>query len=285
MTMTVETLPEIPAMGPLLVRAAATARGRHGDDVPERTLRVEDVTVDRARLAAYQRITGHDVADTLPQTYPWVLASPLQTALMVRPDFPLALPGLVHLENRVTTHRPLDAADPLTLEASAGPLRAHRRGRTVGVRLTAHVAGELVWESDSVYLGRGRGDEDAVRTGGPPDAPEGPARAVWRLPEDLGRRYAAVSGDVNPIHLHPLTARALGFRRHIAHGMWTYARVLSALGRGSLGPSTSRVWFTRPVELPSTVELVARTGSDGSVAAVRPVLDRSRTSAIVVLEG
>ena len=66
--------------------------------MPERTLVVEGVRVDRARLAAYQRLTGYAVGDTLPQPYPWVLAFPVQTALMARRDFPVPLPGMVHLE-------------------------------------------------------------------------------------------------------------------------------------------------------------------------------------------
>ena len=269
--MALETLAALPATGPLLARAALTARGRRGDTVPERTLRVEGVPVDRDRLTAYQRLTGHAVGDTLPQPYPWVLALPLQTALMTRSDFPLALPGMVHLENRVRTHRALDAGDLLTLSVTAGGIRPHRRGRTLDVRLEAHVGGDLAWECDSVYLSRGRGaDEDAPRGDAPPRLPDGPAVARWRLPDDLGRSYAAVSGDVNPIHLHPLSARAMGFERHIAHGMWTCARTLAALGRGSLGPSTSRVWFTSPVFMPSSVEHV-REGSGepgGSVLAV-----------------
>ena len=52
---------------------------------------------------------------------------------------------------------------------------------------------------------------------------------TWRLPGDLGRRYAAVSGDHNPIHLYPLTAKAFGFPRQIAHGMWSKARCVAAL--------------------------------------------------------
>ncbi len=267
--MAVETLATMPSTAPLLVRAALTARARHGDAVPERTLRVEDVRVDRARLAAYQRLTGYDVSDTLPQPYPWVLAFPLQTALMTRPDFPLALPGLVHLENRATTHRRLDAAEPLALEVRAGALHPHRRGRTLDVRLEARVRGELVWECDSVYLSRGRGEESAPQGEAPPSLPGGPAVARWRLPEDLGRRYAALSGDLNPIHLHPLTARALGMRRHIAHGMWSSARTLAALGRGSLGPSTHHVWFTNPVPLPSRVELVLERGEGRLIAGMR----------------
>lgn len=283
--MAVETLPSLPATGPLLARAALTARGRRGDVVPERTLRVEQVRVDRERLTAYQRLTAHAVDDTLPQPYPWVLAFPLQTALMTRPDFPLALPGMVHLENRVTTHRRLDAGDALTLSVTAGAIRPHRRGRTLDVRLEAHVGDDLAWECDSVYLSRGHGaDEHAPRGETPPPLPDGPAVARWRLPEDLGRSYAAVSGDVNPIHLHPWSAKAMGFPRHIAHGMWTCARTLAALGRGSLGPSTSRMWFTAPVFLPSTVELVRGGGGGDVVAGLRSARRPEKGHLVLTLE-
>lgn len=280
----VETLSGLPSTVPLLARAALTARGRRGDTVPDRTLRVEGVRVDRARLTAYQRLTGYAVDDSLPQPYPWVLAFPVQNALMVRRDFPLPLPGMVHLENRVTTHRRLDAADPLTLSVTAGAIRPHRRGRTLDVRLEAHVGDDLVWECDSVYLSRGRGTEDAPRGDAPPPLPPGPAVGRWRLPEDLGRSYAGVSGDVNPIHLHPLSARAMGFPRHIAHGMWTYARTLAALGRGSLGPSSSRVWFTAPVFLPSTVELVVQRQGSHAVAGLRSAKDPDKANLVLTLD-
>ena len=267
--MAVETLSGIPSTAPLLVRAALTAALPRGSTVPDRTLVVEDVRVDRTRLAAYQRLTGHAVDDTLPQPYPWVLAFPVQTALMARRDFPVPLPGLVHLSNRVTTHSRLDAADALTLSVTAGALRPHRRGRTLDVRLEARVDDELVWECDSTYLSRGQGTDDAPRGDAPPALPGGPPVARWRLPDDLGRTYAGVSGDVNPIHLHPWSARAMGFQRQIAHGMWTCARTLAALGRTSLGPSRSQVWFTAPVFLPSTVELVVDREGDRVTAGLR----------------
>jgi hypothetical protein len=278
-----ETLDGLPSTGSLLLRAALTARGGGGDTVPDRTLRVEDLRVDRHRLAAYQRLTGFDVSDTLPQPYPWVLAFPVQTALMARSDFPLALPGLVHVENRVTTHRRMDASEPLTLDVTARDLRPHRRGRTLDVRLEARVGDELVWECDSVYLSPGRGDEDAPRGDSPPDLPAGPPVARWRLDDGLGRRYAGVSGDVNPIHLHPLSARALGMKRHIIHGMWSYARTLSAVGRGSLGPSTSRVWFTGKVYLPSTVELVLDRAADGVTAGLRSGRDPEKRLLVLTI--
>lgn len=59
-----------------------------------------------------------------------------------------------------------------------------------------------------------------------------------QIPSDMGRLYAAISGDRNPIHLHPLAAKAFGFRTTIVHGMWTLARCLAEV-EGELPGLTS----------------------------------------------
>jgi acyl dehydratase len=69
----------------------------------------------------------------------------------------------------------------------------------------------------------------------------------------VGRRYAAVSGDVNPIHLNPVAARLFGFRRSIAHGMWLKARCLAAFEGRLPDALTASVQFKSPLLLPSTV--------------------------------
>ncbi len=97
----------------------------------------------------------------------------------------------------------------------------------------------------------------------PAGSPTGPDTATlhtagwWRLPADLGRRYAAVSGDVNPIHLSAVAARALGFPRTIAHGMCTHARVLASLQARLPDAYEVSVDFLKPVLLPSTVRFAA----------------------------
>ncbi|MFR0358955.1 MaoC family dehydratase [Streptomyces sediminimaris] len=94
----------------------------------------------------------------------------------------------------------------------------------------------------------------------PPVAVPGPLPAVaeWHLGGDVGRRYGAASGDRNPIHLYPLTARLFGFPRAVAHGMWTAARCLAAHG----APERVRVRaeFRAPVLLPGTVTYAADGG-------------------------
>lgn len=252
----IEVLPAPPSMPRLYATAAVTARSRSGKGpLPERALRLTDVRVDRDRLLRYQHLCGFPAGDVLPHTWPQVLAFPLQTELMARRDFPLALPGLVHVENSITVHRALTADDVLELSVRAEHLRKHPKGLLVDLVTEVAVAGKPAWAGRSTYLRKG-GSHDVARPAPAPEAPAGEPAAVWHLPGDTGRRYAAVSGDVNPIHLHRLTARAMGFPRAIAHGMYSTARVLAALGPATSGPSTSHVWFRKPVLLPSTVELV-----------------------------
>jgi acyl dehydratase len=268
-------LHESPSLAPLFVKAALTARGR-GGDLPSSVVRREGVTVDRDHLLGYQRVCGFGGSDDLPHTYPHVLGFPLQVALMADRAFPLPLPGLVHLENTITVHRRLTADDRLDVAVTAKDLRPHAKGRLVDLVTEVDVDGERVWEGRSTYLRRGRGSDEAETTPSAPDLPDRPPAAVIRVPEGQGRAYAAVSGDVNPIHLHALTARAMGFPRAIAHGMWTSARTLAALGPATAGPGRSHVWFAKPVLLPSTVELVVDDRSEPAVAGLRSAKDRAK---------
>jgi acyl dehydratase len=93
--------------------------------------------------------------------------------------------------------------------------------------------------------------EPAGAVGGP--APEGErsvvAREHWTVAPDTGRRYGAASGDRNPIHMHALGARAFGFARPIAHGMWSKARCLAALAPELPEAFTVNVRFRKPLSL------------------------------------
>ncbi len=266
----VEVLDASPSLPRLYATAALTARGRTGrGPLPARALRLTSLGVDRERLLRYQHLCGFAAGDLLPHTYPSLLGLPLQIELMARRDFPLALPGLVHVENVVTVHRPLTAADTLDVTVRAEDLREHPKGLLVDLVTEVDVAGERAWTARSTYIQRGTPHDDAPRPAPSPELPDADPAAVWRLPDDLGRRYAAVSGDVNPIHLHALTARAMGFPRAIAHGMYTSARALAVLGPATSGPSTSHSWFRKPVLLPSTVELVVERHGHEALAGLR----------------
>ncbi len=256
-----------PRILPLYARAAAPLIpgasllpfvGGGGGEIPELALTLSGVRIDSDRLAAYAHVCGFSLRDTLPATYLHVLAFPLHLALMADGRFPFGAIGLVHMSNRITQHRPVRTEEPLDLHVHATPLQDHPRGGAFSLLSEARVSGELVWEELSTML---------RRTGGAAEKPADPARsseraphpepppcsAQWSLPGDLGRRYAAVSGDRNPIHLYALTAKPLGFPRQIVHGMWTKARCLAALEQLLADAFAVEVDFRRPIALPGKV--------------------------------
>jgi acyl dehydratase len=257
-------LTSAPSVLPLYVRAALplVPGASHlpfvpggGGEIPAVRLELDGVVADPDAVAAYAKVCGFALRDHLPPTYPHVLAFPLHMALMSDGSFPFGAVGLVHVANKITQHRRLGSGEELALRVEATKLVAHPKGRAFDVVTEVRVGRQIAWESTSTFLRRGKGD---------PGAPSGEAfpivghdvagSAEWRLPGDLGRRYAAVSGDRNPIHMHALTAKPLGFPAAIAHGMWTKARALAALESRLPDAFETDVRFRRPILLPARVE-------------------------------
>jgi acyl dehydratase len=254
-----------------------------GGEVPDTALGLTAARLDADRLATYARVCGFRDCDTLPATAPHLLVFPLHMALMTEGSFPIAPIGLVHLTNKIALHRTIGVDEPLDLRVHSTPLQPHPKGRTFTLVSEARVAEELVWEEHSTMLRRGgegehRGEgvehrEEPVRParGGPFEA-----SVEWRLPEDLGRRYGAVSGDRNPIHVHALAARLFGFPRAIAHGMWTKARCLAELA-GSLGEAyTVEAAFRKPIFLPGRVSFAYGREGAATCFSVRADGDESK---------
>ncbi|WP_416519012.1 MaoC family dehydratase [Streptomyces achromogenes] len=254
------TLAAPPALGPLLARGALRSPFKHpapGAPAPRTRLVLPGVRVDLARLAAYERVCGFPTGESaLPLTYPHVLGFPLAMRLMSGRDFPLPLLGLVHTSVEIERSAALPADDEYELSVWVEELAARPRGTEAVVATAVRSRGEVVWSSRSGYLARTGGGTE--RRGPAADGERLPALAEWRLGADVGRRYGAVSGDRNPIHLHPFTARLFGFPRPIAHGMWTLARCLAA--HGTPAAAVVRARFRAPVPLPGTVAY----GADGA---------------------
>lgn len=208
-------------------------------------------TINAGHVTRYAQVCGFPRRDTVPVTYPHLLTFGAQMDVMADPGFPWPAMGSVHVENRITSHRPIGLGESLGVQVDVETTRPHAKGTVVDFVSTVRAGDETVWESVSSYLVRGGGTDDAPSGLAFPDAPEG--KALWNLPDDLGRRYGRVSGDMNPIHLHPLSAKALGFRRHIAHGMWTKARALAAIENRLPDAVQIDVSFKKPVFLPSKV--------------------------------
>ena len=223
-----------------------------GDRLPNRTLTVDDVAIDRANVAAYAAITGLRYSDTLPLTYPFVLTYPAVMELVTGFDFPFAAIGAVHIQNRITRHRPIAVTDTVGICTHAENLREHRRGLLVDVVSRVSVGNEPAWDQVTTFLHQQRTSLSEESKPEPPQAQKlPPAGATLRITPRQIRRYASIGADHNPIHTSLLGAKVFGFPRPIAHGMFSAAAVLANI-EGQLPDAVSyAVRFGKPVFLPS----------------------------------
>jgi acyl dehydratase len=276
-TVATRTLDSSPSILPLYARAALPMiPGASllpfvpggGGEIPELDLELAGVTADPAAVAEYAKVCGFALRDTLPPTYPPVLAFPLHMAVMADGGFPFGAVGLVHVENRIEQHRPIGIGEELTIRVRPTALLPHPKGKTFSLVTEVTADDEVAWKSVSTMLRRSGKDEKR----GEKKAEEAeltPASATWKLGGDLGRRYAGVSGDRNPIHMHSLTAKPLGFPAAIAHGMWTKARCLAALDSRLPDGFAVDVRFRKPILLPARVEFASASEGEEIAFEVR----------------
>ncbi len=222
-------------------------------------------TLDAGWLASYRASVGAAAGNTLPPLALQLAAAPLHLAILADARFPFKALGLVHLSQQVSQRRAIGAGEPVQLRAFTGDARPEKRGMSFCIHTQAVSGGEVVWQAHTRALAPDRSltaqrqpgkalvaqplSAGATEKATPPPASEYPLH----VPEDMGRRYAAIAGDLNPIHQQALLARLFGFRRAIVHGTWTLARALALAGLPSDDAFTLDAAFRRPVELPSDV--------------------------------
>ncbi|MGR4976006.1 MaoC family dehydratase [Pseudomonas sp. LARHCG127] len=257
-----------PSMSGLYSKAA-TRRKVTGTTLPEEGLR-QVLQVDPQRLAAYRKVCGFVDNGLLPPTYPHVLAFALQMQLLTGRDFPFPLLGLIHLSNRIRVLRPMGGVGQVRTSVHVENLQAHAKGAAFDLMTRLDDQLGPLWEARSQMLCKGVQLDGALVD----DSPEASLPLIevarWAAPADIGRQYAKVSGDYNPIHLSGISARLFGFPTAIAHGLWNKARTLAALDDHLAEANIEiDVTFKKPVRLPSEVTLLASAaGSSGQLQLV-----------------
>lgn len=245
-----------------LARALATSTKRPGpvSVLAPVSLALPRVVLDARHIARYAAVCGYAPASTVPLTYPQMLTFPLVMHYMTSGACPWPAMGTVHLANAITQHAPLAAGDAVRVELDTGDLQAHEKGQvfTLVLRVRREATGECVWQATQTLLRTGVTPAAGLPFLADPAPDETPLfpHAGFEAPADIGRRYAPVSGDYNPIHLSPCMARLLGFQQAIAHGLWTQARALALFQPdGVFAAATLHTLFHRPLRLPAQATL------------------------------
>ncbi len=202
------------------------------DKLPRMEARWDGARETPDKIQSYREICGFGNDGKLPLLYPHVLTSAMHIHALADKQFPVSALGAVHARNHILQHRQVAENEAVDLRCSFSESRVLKAGLEVDVNTRVYAAGECVWESISAYLFRG-GKFGVVGEPSPlaafDELGEPTIRAQWHVPPTMGRRYAGITGDYNPIHVSRLLAKAFGFPRDIIHGMWVLAKCLAHL--------------------------------------------------------
>jgi hypothetical protein len=266
--------PAIWSMYPKIMVSRKPALIPEGSAVPRIEARLGKVVIDRKHLAAYSEVCGAASGATLPLAYPHVLAMPLHLAMLGAEAFPVKLFGLVHIQNRIAMREPISAEEPAEIRAWIEGHRDTERGQEFDLHTEYVVGGAPLWDETCTFLARKKTVAGTTRPvpRAVDAAPDGAAvkTSSFRAPAGLGRRYGLISGDVNPIHMSDLTARAFGFPRAIAHGMWSLGRLASDFEADQFnGGCELSVSFKLPIYMPAWLMLQRWQIENGAGFALR----------------
>ena len=237
----------------LLARITTTLFKSGKGDFPDIAIHLEKAVIHEDAVKKYNKVCGFENALTVPASYLHAYIFPLHTQLLCQPEVPFPLPGLIHFANSIKQHAPLYFGEEFSVTCKLGNLIAHDKGQAFEVISYIESNGKLIWEDESIYLYKGKEGIGKVLEWRQPVLEETVIKESWSLHRNLGFEFAMASGDFNPIHLHPLSAKLFGFERHIIHGMWSVGKILSLFEKRMPESFELSVSFKTPVFLPASI--------------------------------
>lgn len=237
----------------LYARIATTFLKKGKGDLPDIAIQLENTTLTPDKVKKYNKICGFNHSIIVPATYIHAYIFPLHTYLLSQPDVPFPLPGLIHFANSIKQYRPLYIGEEFSVTCKLGNLIAHDKGQAFEILSYVDVHGKRIWEDVSIYLYKGKEGIGNILDWNQPILNDNCIKESWSLYQNLGFEFAIASGDFNPIHLHPLTAKVFGFQRHIIHGMWSVGRILALLENRVPESFELTASFKTPIYLPASV--------------------------------
>lgn len=242
-----------------------------------------DISIDATNVSKYRDICGFSKdSNEVPLSYPYLIIFPIQSLLLIDPSFPFPAMGIVHLANNIQQFKKISLNAVITASVRFDSVvLPHAKGYVFNVISEIFEADgtTLMWRSISTYLYRARVSKDVdVATLyeskiKPEDVSACKEVKSFKCPVGFGLKYAAISGDYNPIHLYALTAKLFGFPRGaIVHGMWSNGAcvaeimpTLESMKASNDGKAFAEIYveFKMPMYMPSNAVMKSTADSTG----------------------
>ena len=223
---------EKPSLGPAYFRAFTPGRSKFSglENIPRLESKWMQASESAENIQAYRELCGIGNDGNLPVLYPHVLTSSMHIHLITDKRFPASALGAVHSRMHIVQYEPIPDSQKVDLHCRISNARTLKAGLETDIVTTVTADDKRLWQSVATYIFRGRkfgkpGEQHPWATFDP--LGEASIEAQWHVPADMGKRYAKITGDYNPIHVSRFMAKMFGFKRDIVHGMWCLCRCLA----------------------------------------------------------
>ena len=252
-----------PAILPLYMACLLKKTESHIENqiIQDLTLRYQGCKINNKRLIKFKRFYGlpnHDLS--VPATFILLLVFRPQLKFLLNKSLPFPVMGLVHMFNDIIIHREVNLDDKLDIEICVKDFVVSKKGKELTLHTRVNCQGLLVWESFSGYLYPNKQKaKKPTKSLTQHQEAQFQFHKIWSLPSNLGRQFALLSGDANPIHTYKLAAKLFGFKQAIAHGMCMALKSGSELQTLRSDPRPLKrlyVEFKKPVFLPNSVDFM-----------------------------
>jgi MaoC like domain len=209
------------------------------------------VEIDKTALEKYKEFLNWNT--DVPLTFFYLMAQRAQTALMLHRDFTIAIPGLVHISNRIEQLSAIENAQPFDLKVQVRVPYKETGSLIPTFSVDFFQNDTLVIRCESTYIAKRKSAKNSRDKSAQNDILFKPDfTEIWDIPKNLGRTYGSASGDKNPIHSYDFFARTVGFRSAILQGWYSVSRIVKDCEAANKTTyKTIEVAFKSPIFLPS----------------------------------
>ena len=238
--------------------------------------------VDRERVAAFVAVTGDDPErwnEHAPPGYAAALLFAVADQLLTDERIAPYLATLIHVDQQFAYPAPIAVGSDVEMTGTVQRVRERAGAFFVTLVAEGTVDGRIVLESRSTFLmsdvAAGQSDDEAaeprVDERGENDVVDrfGPPTRKSASRADLVR-YAAATGDFNPLHWDHDTAVAAGLPGVVVHGLLMFSWLAQAAVASGVGPTpieTVKVRFRSALPPAQTATIESEpSGTDGKIS-------------------
>lgn len=220
------------------------------------SIQLENLYANEKQMSRFSKMFGKP--DDIP-TFAFITAFRASLQCLAQAKTPSSIMGLIHLSCEFKPYNKINWLTPLNIKVTLTKCEQTGKGLLYTVVTDFYQKGKLVLTNSNGMLDKSkkyRLENKANIDKQTLELPKLTNIANWQIKQKTAWSYALASGDLNPIHLHPILAKQFGLPNVLIHGMYNVSKTLEQLKSYNIEFNQGfKVEFNRPCFIPNNIQL------------------------------